>query len=423
MLSAGQIVDLVRHSLFTGLEWVVLYHLRESFPRLRRIPKPAWLAFAAGLFVGNFWFRTIKRNFYPTPDDSALHALAFQLYVTFYYLVGVVAVIAGIVLCAHYGRRWWNARRARADLEGVEEPAAAPRYSRREFLSYGVAGGIGLTAGVASWSVATAANKDVAIRVVKVAVPPEHRHLVGLRIAQITDIHVGPFLRIAELERLMRVAQAQGADLIVHTGDHYNKEKEYAREGIDPMGELLAPHGKYIVAGNHDRYFGVEEFSRLFGEAGFRVLRLDGTGVPGVSGLKIWGINDPKEKFPAAFPEVDELAARIDSKDYNLLLSHRPEGFHEAARAGFDLTLAGHTHGGQVHLRGPLGLHFSPARLVLDYDWGLFEKPTENPERPSRLYVSSGLGFAGPPVRTFCPPEVAIIEFVPPGQGERPQVG
>lgn len=419
-----------RTLLFTALEWLVLYDLWKSFPKLRRIPRPLWFVAGALLFIANFAFKPVRWWLYPGPDSSALWSFFYRVYVTSYFLIGVVAMIAGGVLALHYGWEWWQQRRSLKIQEPALEakpaeqepplPAHSPAapgltLSRRAFLSWGVAGGLSLTTGVSAWAVATSDDKDVRLRRVLVPVPETHRHLAGLRILQITDIHVGPFLRGDELSRLMELAAAQKADLIVHTGDHYNYEKEYEAEGASPLLALSAPHGLYAVGGNHDRYFGIENFEKVFKTNGFEVLSARSMEVPGVPGLVIHGIRDPEAKWPKRFEEVEALSKHLDPAKFNLLLSHRPEAFMQAADAGFHLTLAGHTHGGQIHFRLPFGIDISPARIVHPYDWGLFGR------NRNHLYVSSGLGYAGPPVRTFCPPEIALIELVPPGQGETPR--
>ncbi|MEW6776279.1 MAG: metallophosphoesterase [Bdellovibrionota bacterium] len=410
--------DYLRNALLTGLEWLVLYHLWEAFPRLRKIPRSFWYALAGLLLAGNFWFRAIKRSFHATPGSPEIWSFLYRLYVTSYFVVGAAAAGAGFLLLAHYGLKWWEKRReiAPASTSPAGGGGREAALTRRAFLSYGVAGGVTLAAGSSGWAVATSNEKDVRVRTIRVPVPEEHRHLVGLRIAQITDIHVGPFLGEKELEGMMRLVMKERPDAIVHTGDHWNSEPEYEKEGENPLSLLEAPHGLYAVPGNHDRYFGVEKFSALFEKNGIQVLRARNVEVPGVPGLVLWGINDPAEKLPKSFPEVEELGKQLDPSKYNLLLTHRPEAFREASQAGFQLSLAGHTHGGQVHLN-LAGIDISPAKLFHPYDWGLFKR--EN----SHLYVSSGLGYAGPPVRSFCPPEVAVIEFVRAGDGDKAQKG
>ena len=396
--------QIFRSGLFTGLEILVLLHLRQNFPALGRLDRRWMIGMGVALFLANFAYKPVRWFLYPTPDSSELHSLLYRAYITAFFLVGVSAIVIGVAIGLHGLWARWHARR-NPGTEGMPDFGG---MTRREFLAQslavGAVGGLSLSTAASAWAVATSENKDVSIRRVRVPLGEEHRHLSGLRIAQITDPHVGPFLRGEELARLFRATTAQGADLIVHTGDHYNLEREYASEGADALSELRAPHGAFAVPGNHDRYFGVDQFEALFEENGIRVLRARSTEVEGVSGLVIHGINDPEAKMPREFPEVDALARTLDPAKFNLLLSHRPAAFDHAR--GFDLTLAGHTHGGQVRVPLPFGGSVAPAKLVFPYDWGLFEKEGR------RLYVSSGLGYAGPPVRSACPPEIAIIELV-----------
>lgn len=399
--------QILRSGVFTGLEVLVLVHLCRNFAPLGRLHRRWLVGAGVALFVANFAYKPVKWFLYPTPESSALHSFLYRSYITAFFLVGVSALLIGAALVLHY---WWERWRIPHPEERhmMSAAHAAPGLTRRAFLSqglaYGAAGGLSLSTGASAWAVLTSQNKGVDVRRVRVPLSEQHRHLHGLRIAQITDIHVGPFLRGEELEKLLRQVVREGADLIVHTGDHYNMEREYADEGARSLSLLRAPHGAYAVPGNHDRYFGVEKFEAIFEQKGIRVLRASSLEVPGVPGLVLHGINDPESKLPASFPEVDALAKSLDANKFNLLLSHRPEAFDHAR--GFDLTLAGHTHGGQVRVPLPFGGALAPARLIHPYDWGLFEKEGR------RLYVSSGLGYAGPPVRSACPPEIAIIELV-----------
>lgn len=404
--------QILRSSAFTGLEILVLVHLRRSFPVLQRLHRGWFVAGGFGLFLANFAYKPVKWFLYPTPDSSPVHSFAYRTYITSFYVIGVSALILGLALLLHY---WWERWRIPAPQERGTHSFGknAGGITRRKFLSqglaYGAAGGLSLSTGASAWAVLTSEDKGVQVRRIRVPLSERHRHLHGLRIAHITDLHVGPFLRGEELARLMRQVTRQSADIIVHTGDHYNLEREYADEGAQALVELRAPHGAFAVPGNHDRYFGVERFEEIFETHSIRVLRASSRDVAGIPGLTVHGINDPVAKWPQKFPEVKQLAQALDPNQFNLLLSHRPEAFKNAK--GFDLTLAGHTHGGQVRIPLPFGSAIAPAKLIHPYDWGLFEKDGR------RLYVSSGLGYAGPPVRSACPPEIALIELVYGGPG------
>jgi predicted MPP superfamily phosphohydrolase len=138
-----------------------------------------------------------------------------------------------------------------------------------------------------------------------------------------------------------------------------------------------------------------------------RLLRGDVVRLPTGAPLYLAGIDDPVSRFTARdleLPELDALAARRPADGPVILLVHRPEAFPQAARLGFPLVLAGHTHGGQLALPTRGGRH-NLASLVTRYARGLF---TEN---GSVLYVNRGLGVAGPAIRVNCTREIATIEL------------
>jgi predicted MPP superfamily phosphohydrolase len=123
--------------------------------------------------------------------------------------------------------------------------------------------------------------------------------------------------------------------------------------------------------------------------------------------LCLAGIDDPGEGWTdreAESPEIERLAKQIPNEITSLLLIHRPSFFRQAARLGFPVCLAGHTHGGQVSFPG--AQHHNPSRLIARWTRGLFQ------DGDSLLYVNRGLGVAGPPIRLNCPREIALLRLV-----------
>lgn len=235
--------------------------------------------------------------------------------------------------------------------------------------------------------------------------------LAGLRIAHITDLHIGPLLQPEQLRRFVRRINRLEADLIVITGDIFDFDPSYVEAGCKELALLEARLGVFGVLGNHDVYTGAEVVADAIARmTPIRLLRdtwesIDVDGVP----LVIAGLDDGGEGWTereAEHQALDRIAGEIPQDAACLLLVHRPSYFAHAAKLGFSLLLAGHTHGGQVAL--PLAHHHNPSRMISNHTRGVFK----NGE--TTLYVNRGLGMAGLPLRINCPREIALIRFAEP---------
>ncbi len=235
--------------------------------------------------------------------------------------------------------------------------------------------------------------------------------LSGLRIAHISDLHIGPLLQPERLRGFVRRINRLNPDLIVITGDIFDFDPSYVEAGCRELGLLEARLGVYAVLGNHDVYTGAEVVADAIERStSIRLLRdawetVDVDGVP----LVIAGLDDGGAGWTereAEHEALDRIAAEIPADVACLLLVHRPSYFAHAARLGFSLLLAGHTHGGQVAL--PLAHHHNPSRMISSHTRGVFKSGE------TTLYVNRGLGMAGLPLRINCPREIALIRFSEP---------
>jgi len=236
--------------------------------------------------------------------------------------------------------------------------------------------------------------------------------LAGLRIAQISDLHIGMQLRAPLLRRLIARVNALEADLIVITGDLFDFDPRYIEEGCRELAKLDAPLGVFAVLGNHDVYtgadavaLGLESFTsiRLLRDAWVRI-ELNG------GALALAGVEDPGHGWnerDATHEALERLAGEIPAELARVLLIHRPSWFAQAARLGFPLSLAGHTHGGQIALPAP-GQHHNVSRLISRWTRGLFRDTATG----ALLYVNRGLGLAGPPVRLNCSREISLLRLL-----------
>ena len=256
--------------------------------------------------------------------------------------------------------------------------------------------------------------------------PPE---LDGMEIVQISDIHLSSYMSRGSVRRAVDMANDVGADLAVVTGDLVTGVHDSVYDCVDEVRRLHAPLGVYGCNGNHEIYARAEDLAeRLYQQAGMKMLRRENA-IINYRGaqLNLIGVDYQRERMPSG-RKVQMLAnvAPLIRRDMpNILLSHNPNSFNRAAELGIELTLAGHTHGGQVQVE-ILDVSLSPARFITDYIAGLYHRPLLMPDQPKRLgetiklmpnapkglaalYVNRGLGTVGAPVRLGAPPEITHI--------------
>jgi predicted MPP superfamily phosphohydrolase len=223
--------------------------------------------------------------------------------------------------------------------------------------------------------------------------------LDGLRIVHLSDLHFGPIVNPKHLERAIEAANDLRPDLIALTGDYISHDRSYAAPCAELVGRLRARYGVYAVLGNHDHWTDAALIADLFRAEGITVLLNEGMRLD-LNGESFWlsGVNDTMvglEDLPLA------LAGSGDN-EMKLLLAHNPIILRRAARAGVDLVLSGHTHGGQVTLRPEKNLSGRPRRRLLR---GLGRRGN------TQIYVTRGLGTVVLPIRYGCPPEVSLLEL------------
>lgn len=221
----------------------------------------------------------------------------------------------------------------------------------------------------------------------------------GFRIVQLSDIHHSPFTSQAQIERAVDTANSLQPDIVALTGDYISKERRYAAPCAELLGKLRARHGVFAVLGNHDHWTDAALITDLFRAERITVLVNQGMRFE-LKGAAFWlaGVDDTMvglEDLPLAL-----AGSRED--ELKLLLAHNPIILRRAARAGVDLVLSGHTHGGQVSLRSERSVAGRPRRRLLK---GLAR------QGETQIYVTRGLGTVVLPVRFGCPPEVSLLEL------------
>jgi predicted MPP superfamily phosphohydrolase len=245
---------------------------------------------------------------------------------------------------------------------------------------------------------------------VRVRIPGLHPELDGLRLVQISDLHIGNTLEATRLERMVERTNALDPDVIALTGDLFDFDPSCIDEGAQRLAALRARLGVYAVLGNHDSYAGAEEIASALARLApdIVLLRDRVARLPLKQPLYLAGVEDPGRHWSARELEMgglEAVAAERPDDGPTILLVHRPQAFPQAARLGFPLVLAGHTHGGQLALPTPGG-RYNLARLVTGFTRGLYRA------NGSTLYVNRGIGVGGPALRINCPREIATIELV-----------
>jgi predicted MPP superfamily phosphohydrolase len=318
-------------------------------------------------------------------------------------------------------------------------PAAAeliPDPSRRYFFKTATA-----LAGAGPFLTAmygfAAERLDYQVHRVEIPVPNLPAGLEGLKIVQISDIHLSSYMPRLQVRRAVNMANDLGADLALVTGDFITGAGDPIADCIDEVKGLRAPLGVWGCNGNHEIYARAEDTAQLlFAEAGMKLLRSENAQLTfqGAS-FNLIGVDYQRERTSGGrrVQLLQNVGPLVRRDMPNILMSHNPNAFNRAAELGIELTLAGHTHGGQIQVE-ILDHRLSPARFITDYVAGLYQRPMFAPAPNDRasssesafetrhgslfpnrsaalasIYVNRGLGTVGAPVRLGVPPEITLV--------------
>ena len=386
-------------ALIGGMHWYLWVRLVRD-PALpepwRRIATALLVLAAVSLPLGMVAARLAER-----PLARVLPLVAFVWLGVAFLLVSAL-LVADALRLATAGAGWlsdWIRR--------VPDPPDDP--ARRVFVARALAGGVALAAGGAGAAAFRSATGPAEIHEVAVRLERLPRALSGLTLAQITDLHVGPTIGEREVRRVVEQVNALRPDAIAITGDLVDGGVAELGEVIAHLGSLRARHGVFFVTGNHEYYSGVSAWLAELSRLGIRVLRNErvalGDANPGGATIDLAGIHDwSAGRFGGEGGHGSDLGAALAGRDPDrslVLLAHQPRGVDEAVKAGVELQISGHTHGGQIF---PFNLVVG---AVYPYVHGLHEH--REGERTGQIFVSRGTGYWGPPMRLGFPPEVAKI--------------
>jgi len=311
----------------------------------------------------------------------------------------------------------WVYRKARTAIHqhsaAADAEAVLPSPARRRFLERTavlvsatpfVAAGYGLLYG--------RQNVEIVRQRIRLARLP--KAFEGFHIAQLSDIHMGPFTTADYIRRCVAITNGLEPDLIALTGDYISWDPEAQGEVVRVLAGLRAPHGIFGCMGNHEADVGIEEsITRLFAAQGIHMLRQERAPIRLRNGtINLIGIDHGGDVAPMHTQEVEgyrrlqELKALVMPNTVNILLTHYPHFFDHHSELGIDLTLAGDIHGG-----GQMSIDFVHRGLNLGrlmgvpYIRGLYEKGG------AQVYMNRGIGITGVPIRLGARPEITVFEL------------
>lgn len=264
---------------------------------------------------------------------------------------------------------------------------------------------------------------DYKVHRIKVVLPNLPSDFNGIKIVQISDIHLGSFVSTAPLEEAIKIIVEQNADVIFFTGDLVNNETAETMQFMEVLSKIKAPMGVYSILGNHDygdyiswetksaKNKNLQDMKDAHAQIGWRLLMNEhialkkGDSEIALLGIENWGGN-------LHFPKYGDMKKAYEGTEkypVKLLLSHDPSHWNMQVTEEFkdvDITFSGHTHGFQFGIEIPGLIKWSPSQFVYKQWAGLYSKDNQH------LYVNRGLGFLGYPGRVGIMPEITVMELV-----------
>ena len=220
----------------------------------------------------------------------------------------------------------------------------------------------------------------------------------GLRLVHLSDIHHSPFTDLDHISRAVEIANDLKPDMFILTGDYVSHETEYIAPVAEVLGKLESEFGTYACLGNHDHWTDADLVTDLMRGEGINVLVNEGMRFT-ARGAAFWiaGVDD----YMVGKSDLRTALKGSFITEMKLLLAHNPVLLRRAARAGVDLVLSGHTHGGQVKIRDTEKKPFYRRKLSS----GLHRR------YETQIYITRGIGTVVVPLRYQCPPEISLIEL------------
>lgn len=277
-------------------------------------------------------------------------------------------------------------------------------HSRRKFLKNGL---IGLSAYSALGTASNTSEHDYDIIEQQISIPNLPNAFKGFTIGMISDIHSSVFMDKEDMLKYVHAVNELKTDLVVVTGDFVNSQTEEVYPFAEAFSELKAPFGVFGCLGNHDFFAdNVEKVAQEVNDCGVKLLRNDVLQIfKEDSFFNLIGVDDIGRGVE---PEVyiGKAVSSIKNEQPRILLCHKPYFMETYNNFSIDLTLSGHTHGGQIVFARIGNTVIAPATLFSKYVAGLYT------QKNTQLYVNKGLGSVGLPFRINCPPEITKITLL-----------
>jgi uncharacterized protein len=364
--------------------------------------------------IGRLWLRTAERRSIGAARARAvLWAYCSGLAVSFLLGFPAVAVPLGVeswfALAAAVAYVWAFTSTAAYwvyELVALAGAWISPRPmnpARRRLLN--AAGGALVASPLAAIGYgALVGRTGFQVREVDVPIPNLPADLEGLRVVHLSDIHLSAFLSEGELERVIDAANGARPHVAVVTGDMITTRGDPLDACLRQMARLRSDAGVLATMGNHEEYARAKEYAAREGaRLGIRFLRSETETLRfGAAELNFAGVDYEPVSRRGRYLRGAERLRKPGA--VNVMLTHNPDVFPEAARKGYDLTLSGHTHGGQVTVE-ILDQALNPARFLTPFVYGLYRSGERS------AYVTRGIGTVGIPARLGAPPEIALLRL------------
>lgn len=374
-------VDLILIVIFALVQWRITHLLLAATPR-------RWVRYAVILFTAflaasyTFTFsQVLARVRIPTDIGSVLGAGSLTYFLTVTGVLGIYQTLAGVRKLLH----------------------AEVNPGRRRVLN--AAGSVLMAAPFAAVGYGAFIQRtDFRVREVDIPLAGLPADLDGLRILHLSDIHLSAFLSEAEFARVIDAALHLHPQIAVVTGDLISGPTDPLDACIRQLARVKADAGVFGCMGNHETYSRVEDYTeRESARFGIRFLRGHAQSLRfGNATLNLAGLDFQSQRDRERYLRGAERL--IVPGTINILLQHNPDVFPAAARQGYNLLLAGHTHGGQVTVE-ILDRFINPARFFTPYVYGLYRRGN------AAAYVTRGIGTIGIPARLGAPPEISLLRL------------
>lgn len=370
-------------------EWLCTWWLLSG---LTGWPGPSWLHVVAPLAI-----HVLNTAILRSVPPKAGVALRMRRIYTGFAFSSVYGLLFIFVLVVVSELAWVAVALAEVALERGQFNAGVRTAGTAGLLIIGAAMAHGYTRG----------QRRVWVNEIDVAMPGLPGGLDGFRIAQLSDIHLGPFMADGDIARHVDRTNALGAHLIVLTGD-ITDGLDHAPRTFAALARLSAPAGVIAILGNHDVGTGTDAVKRALATyTDFTVLDDEVHVVEHVD-ERLWviGLMDRGLDWARGLrrcPTLERLVATVPTAAPVVVLSHRPDLFPHAAELGCPLVLSGHTHGGQVGVPWLPGRVATLARFMTRWPRGTYRIGA------SVLHVNLGLGMTGQPVRVATPREITVV--------------